>query len=211
MKQVVRFCEICTRAFSPKNQRQVCCGDQACAAERKRRQQREYRELMSRRRPRRVRGRTVAMKRLQREAEFSPVRIEGIRFPEDDYWRPRTRRDCATFERPCPYVACAYHLYLDVSPKTGSIKFNFPDLEPWELEDTCVLDVADACDVTLERIGELMNLTRERVRQLELCGLARARGEVRRLGLSASDLDAPLCDEGEAVPAVTRNARSVGE
>lgn len=208
MNQEVRICEICTRAFAPKNQRQVCCGDQACVAERKRRQQREYREIMSRRSPRRVRGRTVAMKRLRREVEFLPVFIEGIRFPEDDYWRPQTRGDCATFERPCPFVSCKYHLYLDVSPKTGSIKFNFPDREPWELEDTCVLDVADACDVTLERVGELMNLTRERVRQLEICGLTRAFNEAQRIGLSPEDLDVPLYDEGEAVITVTSSIRA---
>ncbi len=85
--------------------------------------------------------------------------------------RPVTRGDCVTLDRPCPYVGCEHHLYLDVDPDTGSIKFNFPDLEPWELQHTCALDVADMGGITLEEVGEYTNLTRERIRQLEVRGL----------------------------------------
>jgi DNA-directed RNA polymerase sigma subunit (sigma70/sigma32) len=46
-----------------------------------------------------------------------------------------------------------------------------PDLEPWELKHTCALDVADRGGITLEEIGEVMNLTRERIRQVEVRGL----------------------------------------
>jgi len=48
---------------------------------------------------------------------------------------------------------------------------NFPDLEPWELVDTCALDVAERGGVTLEEVGEIMNMTRERIRQVEVRGL----------------------------------------
>jgi len=58
-------------------------------------------------------------------------------------------------------------LYLDVNERTGSIKLNFPDLEVWELPETCALDIADRGGITLEEVGEIMNLTRERIRQLE--------------------------------------------
>ena len=68
-------------------------------------------------------------------------------------------------------VSCAHHLYLDVNPETGSIKLNFPDLEVWEMKDTCSLDVADRNGITLEEVGEIMNLTRERIRQVEVRGL----------------------------------------
>jgi hypothetical protein len=74
-------------------------------------------------------------------------------------------------------VACKYHLYLDVNPETGSIKINFPDLEPWEMGETCALDVADRNGITLEEVGEIMNLTRERIRQVEVRGLVKLRTE----------------------------------
>lgn len=88
-----------------------------------------------------------------------------------DYIRPKTREQCLHMERPCPFVSCIYHLYLDVNPKTGSIKLNFPETEVWEMEESCVLDVAERGGITLEEVGEVMNLTRERVRQLEFCAL----------------------------------------
>ena len=75
--------------------------------------------------------------------------------------------------RPCPYAACKYHLYIDVHPVRGSIKINFPDLEVWEMEETCALDIADRGGITLEEVGQIMNLTRERVRQLETQGLGK--------------------------------------
>lgn len=84
----------------------------------------------------------------------------------EEYPRPQTREACQEVERPCPYVGCRYHLYLDVLP-SGSIKFNFPDLEPDELEVSCSLDVADDGDHSLEQVGVYLNLTRERARQLE--------------------------------------------
>lgn len=87
--------------------------------------------------------------------------------------RPETRADCEAGERPCPYLSCRHHLYLDVEPRTGSIKQNFPDLELHELAETCALDVADRQGVTLEVVGSLMNVTRERIRQLETQALAR--------------------------------------
>jgi hypothetical protein len=52
---------------------------------------------------------------------------------------------------------------------------NFPDKELWEIADTCALDVADRGGITLEEVGAIMNLTRERVRQLETRGLEKLR------------------------------------
>jgi hypothetical protein len=62
---------------------------------------------------------------------------------------------------------------LDVSARTGAIKLNFPDLEVWEMNETCALDIADRGGATLEEVGAIMNLTRERIRQVEVKGLAK--------------------------------------
>jgi hypothetical protein len=95
--------------------------------------------------------------------------------------RPATRAECLTTERPCPFASCRHHLYLDVHPKSGAIKVNFPDLEIWELPESCALDVAERGGlpgsgqgegVTLETVATVMNLTRERARQLEVNGIA---------------------------------------
>jgi hypothetical protein len=79
--------------------------------------------------------------------------------------RPVTRGDCAGGERPCPWVSCRNHLYLEVTP-AGSMKLNFPDIEPWEMPETCALDVADRGPRSLALVGRLTNLTRERTRQI---------------------------------------------
>ena len=115
----------------------------------------------------RVRSKTIAPKRLTKEE----LRI-GQLFPLlTDEERPVNRGECKGMERPCPYVSCTHHLYLDVNPETGSIKLNFPDLEVWEMAETCSLDVADRGGITLEEVGEILNLTRERIRQVEVRGL----------------------------------------
>ncbi len=126
------------------------------------------RKVRRRRRRTRPRSKTIAMKRLTREE----LRVGALLYPPVDDLRPATRADCQQLEqRPCPWVACKFHLYLDVNPETGSIKLNFPDLEPWELPHTCSLDVAEKGGITLEEVGEIMNLTRERIRQVEVRGL----------------------------------------
>lgn len=125
------------------------------------------RKVRRRRRRSRPRSKTIAMKRLTREE----LRVGAIMYPPVDVPRPSTRDQCREGERPCPWVACKHHLYLDINPETGSIKINFPDLEPWDLSNTCALDVAERGGITLEEVGEIMNLTRERIRQVEVRGL----------------------------------------
>jgi hypothetical protein len=127
------------------------------------------REQRRSRRKRDVRARTISVKRMtKRELELG-----RLLYPEVEVDRPVTRADCANGERPCPFVSCQHHLYLDVSARTGAIKLNFPDLEVWEMTETCALDVADRGGATLEEVGAIMNLTRERIRQVEVKGLAK--------------------------------------
>lgn len=128
------------------------------------------REQRRSRRKRDVRARTISVKRMtKRELELGRMLYPDV----EDVQKPRTRAECLGSERPCPFVSCKHHLYLDVSAKTGAIKLNFPDLEVWEMNETCALDVADRGGTTLEEVGAIMNLTRERIRQVEVKGLAK--------------------------------------
>lgn len=77
-------------------------------------------------------------------------------------------------ERPCPWVTCRHHLYLDISAD-GSIKVNFPGVEVEDLEESCSLDVADRGENTLKQVGDILDLTRERIRQIESRGILRLR------------------------------------
>jgi len=127
------------------------------------------REQRRSRRKRDIRARTISVKRMtKREIEFG-----RLLYPEVDYWKPSTRDECVGGQRPCPFVSCKHHLFIDVSPKTGAIKLNFPDLEVWDLKESCALDVADRGGTTLEDVGAIMNLTRERIRQVEVKALAK--------------------------------------
>jgi hypothetical protein len=112
--------------------------------------------------------------RRQRQSGVIDPELEAV-MQEIEAERPRSRSECATGPRPCMFISCKHHLYLDVNPSTGSIKLNFPDREVWELENTCALDVADRGGITLEEVGAIMNLTRERIRQVETRGLLKLR------------------------------------
>ena len=129
-----------------------------------------------------ARRRSKTMSRKEMARDLRRRRLSGEIDPEEqdllkliDRQRPRTRADCMNGPRPCLFVSCKHNLYLDVNPETGSIKLNFPDKEIWELEYTCALDVAEKGGITLEEVGEIMNLTRERIRQVETRGLMKLR------------------------------------
>lgn len=144
--------------------------------------------------------------------------------------RPRTRGECESHERPCPWFLCQHNLLLDIKPDTGAVVVNtgrttdelpvdgsrrrarnltrrVPTL-PSKVADaprtkkglvrleateeaildafdravelgtpTCALDVAEQGGITLEAAGDLMAITRERVRQLEVKVLTRLAAE----------------------------------
>jgi len=52
--------------------------------------------------------------------------------------QPKTRAN-APRGRARARRSCKHHLFIDVSPRTGAIKLNFPDLEVWELGESCAL------------------------------------------------------------------------
>lgn len=142
----------------------------------------------------RAQKRTVSLRRfgksrlqaLRKEHERVVEELGGL--PE----RPQTYGECKALllgtVRPCPWVGCSHHLAIDVLPPSGTgggggLTYLYPawvddegvpDVEAMHREiGTCALGiVAKRPDgMTLDEIGELLNLTRERVRQIETQGL----------------------------------------
>lgn len=74
------------------------------------------------------------------------------------------RSDCIGGQRPCRYTRCRYHLWIDA-----------PSSRIEEMGETCALDVADRGRSSLDEIGQLMGLTRERIRQIEVVALRKLR------------------------------------
>jgi hypothetical protein len=107
------------------------------------------------------RGRVISIRELRRAHRRAQ---EG----KPDRERPATRSGCSGVERPCPFVSCRHHLYLEVAAN-GSLRISFPDREPSDLppDGSCSLDVAERGGATLEEVGALLNLTRERIRQIQ--------------------------------------------
>ncbi|MFH0899066.1 MAG: sigma factor-like helix-turn-helix DNA-binding protein [Pseudomonadota bacterium] len=66
---------------------------------------------------------------------------------------PRIRADCEHGPRPCPWNTCRYHLARDSYA------------EP--MVETCALDVARRGGINLEETGQILGMTRERIRQIQ--------------------------------------------
>lgn len=65
---------------------------------------------------------------------------------------------------------------------------NFPATEVWDLEHSCSLDLADGGGMTLDRVGEAMNVTRERARQIIEVASQRLRHQCELQGIDAGEL-----------------------
>lgn len=102
---------------------------------------------------------------------------DDARFDADEKGIPFKTRDEAIRDsdvvRRCPLVGCRFHPFLAVGRK-GSLKLNSPVHigDPASVPCSCILDEIDASPggVILERVGEILNLTRERIRQTESNG-----------------------------------------
>jgi len=103
--------------------------------------------------------------RSERDSGVVDLELEKLR-RELEEARPRTRAECEGGARPCPFISCRYHLYLDITA-SGSLRLNFPGLELEDLVETCALDVAERGGANLAELGRLLNLTRQRADQLE--------------------------------------------
>jgi hypothetical protein len=165
-----------------------------------------------------VRHKAVSLREMRRALERDAAELTAEDFQLLDDHRPRRRGDCRDNGlRPCPFVGCRHHLFLDGVDAAGALVVAHPDVEPWELDHTCALDLVEgridglplgkcrkqlgddgpASSFTLEIAAPLLNLTRERVRQVEietLAELAALRALPRPEGL---DPEADEVDYGE--------------
>lgn len=114
-------------------------------------------------RPREVRAQTQSVRTTSKRS----LLVGAALYPEGVPPLPATRAECVDGPRPCPRVSCRHHLYLDVHPRTGAIKLNFPDLEVEQMAESCSLDLAEQGPLPLRVVGAALNLTRERIRRLE--------------------------------------------
>lgn len=136
---------------------QVTCDDPQCP------RRNEPRKLFERRRHgvlEQKKDQARELRRVRRMGGLDAEDLELIR--EIEATRPKTRADCGAVQRPCHFLSCKYNLALDLT-SAGSIQTYELD----DLEESCALDVADRGGITLEEVGSLIGVTRERVRQIE--------------------------------------------
>lgn len=133
------------------------------------------------------RRRTLTVKELrnirQTNRRLPAVLLQDLEAMDSTTWadtndRPTTRGQCKCGPRPCPWVGCRFHLFMEEST-TGrpGLVFNWPDREPWEIPQTCSLDVAEGSR-TLEEVGHFLNVTRERIRQVEEVALRKVKARI---------------------------------
>lgn len=100
--------------------------------------------------------------------------------------------------RPCIFVGCRQNLYLDVT-ENGSLKMTRPELDPEEMRQSrsCVLDVAANGPLTLDDVGWALDVSRERIRQLEVRALSEFRTNGEPAGIDEDAIrDVPEREQG---------------
>ena len=124
----------------------------------------------------------------------SRLLVLGQQDPDYRSERPRTYAECQAqglgLTRACPFVSCKWHLAVDVDAVNGTIRVH---LDAWDAEEqtidvarmpsTCALGVTARHPegMTLDEIGSMLGLTRERVRQLETRALAAIQAPAARI------------------------------
>jgi hypothetical protein len=79
----------------------------------------------------------------------------------EDYLIPKTRAECIDGPRPCPHIACRYHL-----GDTGE-------------ESNCTLDHAAKGKMSARKIAKVLNVTRDEIDEI----IVGAVGKLRAKGL----------------------------
>lgn len=116
----------------------------------------------------------------------TPVVVDGVEFVP-----PRTRGDClpggSNESRPCPWTRCRHHNAVDINPHTGAVT---EIADPTEMTVSCSLDGADRePEMTLEQVGQVFGVSRERIRQIESKGLHRVGRGGERFGWTADEAE----------------------
>jgi len=140
--------------------------------------------------------------------------MNGGEYPDK---RPTMRGECFRMPRPCPFFSCKWHmatLFTGHSKNSGVARNYWENSTDGEVIDdvlglpfTCILDACDRGDMTLEEVGQLMGMTRERVRQIEGLSHRIFRGkQIKLKGMAAlrhpskkyvTDLLRPFWEDGD--------------
>lgn len=109
--------------------------------------------------------------------------------PETPSLRPRTRGDCVSRLRPCPFISCRHHLFIEVMP-SGSIKMAFGDGVDTlvSMAETCSLDVADRGEHDMGKIGRYLGVTPARIQQEVSQALAKLRAHADEQNVNLEDM-----------------------
>jgi hypothetical protein len=95
--------------------------------------------------------------------------------------RPRKRGECVGVPRPCPFVTCEMNNYSDINPVTGTLHLNgHEDPSMMAADRSCAYDVAEEGGITLEEVGAILKITRERTRQIQV----KALGKLKKSGIN---------------------------
>ena len=89
---------------------------------------------------------------------------------------PRCLEECPDEDVQCPFVACRYHLWTDLVRRTITVgkdhkrtefRWDVAPTDAWGSWPTCALRAARQGPRTLDEVGDVLGVTRERVRQVQ--------------------------------------------
>ncbi len=119
-------------------------------------------------------------------ARVAGLAVEGLQaeLPALYAWRfsypprPRTRGDCASVPRPCPFISCKMNLHVELT-KQGHLSLSHGEgADPLDVhpDESCALDVADRGESSQERVAHLLGgVTLEWIRRTERAAEAEMR------------------------------------